>query len=518
MSDAAATIMLVYPPSRTQSHHSCPMGLTMLASVLEEAGHRVHLLDANAVARRRTTDEIVDEALIIRPNVIGITLLTPLVKEAYRLAERLRGCGAKLLAGGPHATLLPEEPLRYGFDAVVVGEGELTIGGALQAVRGVVPMDSVKGLVYRNSDGQIVHNAPQPPVPDLDALPLAARHLVNPDHYGSAIDGDLHCNIFTSRGCPARCSYCAGGLFGKKFRFRSSDNVVDELIAVHRDFGTRHFSFMDDAMTMNRERMLRICERLVEERLGITWSMMTRIDAVDEDLLRRAAEAGCVQVEYGVESGDPDTLKRIHKPHTADLVRRVIALTHNVGIRSTVFFILGFPWEDTKTINRTLELMKEISPYVHFHPALASILIPFPGTEIYDKYCDEYAFDTWWLGSSRNFDTPCIGIHPFYQCVSYRNGAVLDADFFRYSSEVQEKIHEVFRFMFVSNLRHGSRISRAMLRLAYDVSRKLDAMSPLLERAMFTGPLVAWKWLKRSHRFAPQARREGCSEVEPAVN
>ena len=518
MADSTATVMLVYPPSRTQSHSSCPMALTMLAAELEKAGHRVHLLDANAAAKRRTTEEIVEEAREIRPDVIGVTLLTPLVKEAYWLAKSLRSCSVKLIAGGPHATLLPEEPLRYGFDAVVAGEGEPTIVEAVQAVRGLVPMDSVHGLVYRASEGRIVHNTPRPPIADLDTLPTAARHLVDPTHYGSTTDEALHSNIFTSRGCPARCSYCAGGLFGKKFRFRSADNVVDELIAVHRGYGTHHFAFMDDAMTMDRDRVRRICERLIEERLDITWSMMTRIDAVDEDLLKLASEAGCVQIEYGVESGNPDTLKRIHKPHTTDMVRRVIALTHRFGIRSTVFFILGFPWEDSKAIDRTLGMMKEISAYVEFHPALASILVPFPGTEIYDQYKDEYDFDNWWMSNGRNYDTPRIGAHPFYQCVSYRNGAVLDADFFRYSPEVRTKIHEVFRFMFASNLQHRRFFARAVLKLAYDMSWRLDAVSPLLERAVFTPPLVSWKWMTRSHRFASQASREARPLEEPSPN
>jgi len=479
------------------------MALMMLAAVLEKAGHQVHLLDANGAGRRRTTAEIVEEAASIRPDIIGVTLLTPLVKEAYRLASNLRGCGAKLIAGGPHATLLPEEPLAYGFDAVVVGEGEPTIVEAVQAARGRAPISSVKGLVYRTPGGRIEHNEPRPPVADLDTLPSPARHLVDLAHFDSSDGEGLHCNIFTSRGCPGRCAYCAGGLFGKKFRFRSADNVVDELIAIHRDYGTRHFHFMDDAMTMDKDRMRHICARLVDERLGLTWTMMTRIDAVDEDLLEHASRAGCVQIEYGVESGNPETLKRIHKPHTADMVRRVIPLTHRFGIRPVVFFILGFPWEDSGAIDETLRLMKDVSPYVFFHPAIASILIPFPGTEIYDRYKDEYGYSNWWLSGDRTFDAPRVGTHAFYQRLSYRVGAVLDADFFHYTPEMKAKIHEVFRFMFVSNLRQRSRLTRATRLFAFDLSRKLDARSPVLERAVFTVPTKLWHFVKGVREFSP---------------
>ncbi len=277
MRDSTARLLLVYPPSRTQNHYTPPLALTILAAVLENAGHHVHLLDANAVARRRTSEEIVQEALRIRPDIIGVTLLTPLVKEAYRLASGLQECGAKLVAGGPHATLLPDEPLNYGFDAVVVGEGEPTIIEAVQALQGLRAMDSVMGLVYRTPDGQIKHNERRMPVADLDTLPFAACHRVEPLDYGPSAKEELHTSIFTSRGCPARCSYCAGGLFGKRFRFRSANDVVDELTAIHRAYGTRHFHFVDDAMTMNKARMREICRRLIHDRLGLTWNMMTRL-------------------------------------------------------------------------------------------------------------------------------------------------------------------------------------------------------------------------------------------------
>ena len=261
-------------------------------------------------ANRRSTAEIAQEAEKFRPAVIGISLLTPLVKEAYRLAGGLRACGAKLIAGGPHATLLPEEPLAHGFDAVVAGEGEPTIVEAIDALFGNIPLDSVKGLVYRTPEGKIQANEPRPPIADLDALPLPARHLVPVADFGPTADGDLHASIFTSRGCTGRCAYCSGGLFGKKFRFRSADSVVEEMLAIHREFGTRHFYFVDDAMSMDRDRMRRICGRMIDERLGFTWNMMTRIDAVDEELLALASRAGCKQIEYGVESGCGDTLKK----------------------------------------------------------------------------------------------------------------------------------------------------------------------------------------------------------------
>ncbi len=483
-----ARVLLIYPPSRTQRHSSCPAGIMMLGAVLERAGHEVHLLDANAANRRRSTAEVVERVRQLRPDVVGVTLLTPLVKEAYRLASELRGLGARLIAGGPHATLLPEEPIEHGFDATVVGEGEPTITEAVEAMLGRRPLESTLGLVYRGDDGRIKHNDPRPLVADLDALPLPARHLVNPAEYSAGPNAALFTHVFTSRGCPAKCAYCAGGLFGKKFRFRSADSVVDEMVAIHRSYGTRDFYFTDDAMSINRKRTEQICRRLIDQQHGFTWSMMTRIDSVDEALLELAARAGCVQIDYGVESGNPETLKRIHKPHSVEMVRRVIPLTHRHGIRSAVFFILGFPWEDARAIDHSLQLMKDLSEYVVFCPAIASVLIPFPSTEIYERYKDQFGFANWWISDDRTFDAPRLGTHPFYQAMIFRLGAVLDADFFHYSRKVREKMFDVFRFMRASNLKEQGRWSRSVRLAAFDLSRRLDSISPLLERALFTVP------------------------------
>ena len=225
---------------------------------------------------------------------------------------------------------------------------------------------------------------------------------------------------------------------------------------------------------------------------------MTRIDTVDEDLLALAAQAGCVQIDYGVESGNPETLKRIHKPHTVDMVRRVIPMTRRHGIRPIAFFILGFPWEDLQATDATLALMRDISPYVVFQPAVASIIIPFPSTEIYDRYKDEYGFADWWLSDNRTYDAPCADTHAFYQSIMYRMGAVLDADFFRYMPAMRAKIHEVFRFMYASNFRRRGFLFRTAAMGALDLSRKLDAVSPRLERAIFKGLLklrqMAARW------------------------
>ncbi len=484
--------MLVYPPSSSQRHESCPAGLLMLAAVLERAGCVIRIIDANAARCRLSNEQIAERAAEFRPHVIGITLVTPLVREAYRLAGMLRPLGARLLAGGPHATILPGEPLAHGFDAVVLGEGEATVEEAVRALVGQISPGQVKGWVYRGPDGAICRTEPRGVIEDLDSLPPPARHLVRVEDYGTRADGPLHANLFTSRGCPARCAYCAGDLFGKRFRFRSAEGIAREMQDLHRTYATRHFHFMDDAMTVDKTRVKALCGLLRDHPVKFTWSMMTRIDMVNRELLEVAASAGCVQIDFGVESGCPDTLRRVHKPHTVEMVKRVIADTADVGIRPYVFFILGFPWGGLTELERTRRLMEELAPYVDcFHPAVASILIPFPGTEIYERYKGEYGFENWWLDDARAYDAPNVRRHSFFERRVFSRGAVLDADFFRYPAAVRTGIRRLFRFMYLHNLRRAGRLTRGIHRAMLDLSDLTHRLSPALERVLFAPVALA---------------------------
>lgn len=496
-------VLLVYPPSRTQRHGTCPMGLLMLAAALEYSGCEVDLLDANAECRSLTSEDILAEAAVLKPDVISISLVTPIIKEAYRLSAMLDSAGFKLLAGGPHATLLPAEPLEHGFKAVVVGEGEATIYEAVQAVMGVLPMAEVKGLSYLDADKRQHLTKARPLVENLDELPNPALHLIEPSHYGSSNNTVLYGNIFSSRGCPARCSYCAGQLFGKGFRFRSAEHVVQEIGDINRRFGTSHFYFVDDAMSMDKERMAKICAGIRALGIELTWSMMTRIDAVDDSLLKMVSLAGCVQIDYGVESGCPETLKKIKKPHTVEMVRRIIPLTAKYGIKPFVFFIVGFPWESRDSIHATRQLMEDIAPYVdNFHPAIASILIPFPGTAIYEEHKARYGFENWWLSDDRSYDAPQLQTHPYYQTILFRNGAVLDADFFHYQEDVRREIFKFFDFMYRHNLKKRRFLPRVLSNLLFSASQRLSSVSPILEKWLVGYPVSRYAVSQRKVKGA----------------
>lgn len=462
------------------------MGIQLLAAILEQRQHEVVLLDANAAKNRMSTEQLIDRVTRLQPDIIGITLLTPMIREAYRLAKELKKKGFILLAGGPHASLMPEEAIHHGFDAAVIGEGESAIDEAIQALLGKIPKGNVLGWSYRGDDGTIITTESRPLIKDLDTIPFPARHLIDVNHYGGTADGLLHSNLFSSRGCSAKCSFCSGQLFGKKFRFRSAKSMVDEIDYLNRTYGTTEFHFEDDAMTLHKRRLHEFCALLQERHLSVRWSLMTRIDAVDETLLKTIQQAGCYQIDYGVESGDPETLKKMHKPHTVEMAKKIIPLTAKVGINPFVFFILGFPWENVSTLDNTLQLMRDISPHVsNFHPAVASILIPFPDTEIYRDYKDQYGFENWWLSDDKNYDVMVPEKLSYYEYKIFHLGNVLKANFFKYDDAVKEKIYEIFQYMYFHNLSVNGSAYSTMQKFLLLTSKRLNSISSGLERLIF---------------------------------
>ena len=152
------------------------------------------------------------------------------------------------------------------------------------------------GWVYKDDNNLLIHTKERPLIANLDDLPMPARHLVDYRDYGENSDQKTQAMIFSSRGCPSKCSFCSGGLFGKKFRFRSAQNILDEMIFLYKTYQIQHFDFVDDAMTMNRTRVKQVCDKLIEYKLPFTWRIMTRIDTIDDEILTWLSDAKCNEI------------------------------------------------------------------------------------------------------------------------------------------------------------------------------------------------------------------------------
>jgi magnesium-protoporphyrin IX monomethyl ester (oxidative) cyclase len=472
-----------------------PLGLGYLAAMLERRGCEVRIIDAAAPYAECSLKELVDAAEQFEPDLIGLTVTITFSRHAYALISELKKrLEVPIVAGGPHVTLMPGEALEAGADIVAIGEGEQTLPEIMEAIINGRDLGSIQGIAYTDAEGKHNFNEARPPVENLDELPFPARHLFQRDHYVRT-ESELarYGNIITSRGCPFECTYCSSKAFGRNVRFRSPENVVAEIEDIINRWGTKKFVFLDDCAALRKTRLGRICELIMEKQLSIRWICITRVDTVTPELLNKMTEAGCISLDYGIESGNPQTLKTIKKRITLDQARQALRWSKEAGIKTMVNFMHGFPWESPEDIRQTRRFIKEIRRYANgIMPS--GILIPFPGTELYEEYKNQHNFDGWWrtgkadvLGSASKVTQPLFELIFF----SYYE---LGFDFFHYSRAVKKEIMKTARVIGRHNLlKYSKRVVRLWpfyfviregLYALSCLSRKFYSISPALERVI----------------------------------
>lgn len=360
-----------------------PLGLAYIAAVLEENGHAVRIIDAQALGI--SLPQIKREIEKDQPDVVGVTSTTPTVREALSTIRTAKeACpNAITVMGGPHVSFLPTETLQKceQLDVACVGEGEQTMLELAQTIERRTSLSNVRGIVYRSGD-HIVKTPPQPLIDDLDSLPFPARHLLPMDKYTILGKKSIIGHLITSRGCPFNCTFCASSLlFGKRFRGRSPKNVVDEIEQVVSEYNPGSIEFSDDEFTLDRKRAEGICDEIKRRGLSILWACSSRVDTVSRDLLRKMKEAGCFLIYYGVESGCQRILNLMRKGTRIKQVIDAIRWTKEVGIETLASYIIGFPGETKKEIEKTITFAKRLNTdYAQF-----SLATPYPGTELYDS-------------------------------------------------------------------------------------------------------------------------------------
>ncbi len=361
-----------------------PLGLAYLAAAARAAGHRVRIIDANALGLDLATT--IRQAQAHAPHVLGITATTPTIPLAGQLAAAAKAASPELVTvvGGPHSSFLPERTLREfpSIDIVARGEGELLLPRLLQAIEDGSPLAELTGVAFRDSDGAVVDTGQTPTPQDLDALLPPARDLLPMECY-RCTDSDTFTTILATRGCPCSCVYCAvPTMFGKGMRYRSPEAVVDEMEQVNRRWGVDFFSFLDDTFTTRHDWVYRFCDRLRERRLHerIRWICLTRPDLVERHLLRTMRRAGCVRVELSVESGSQIGRSFLRKGMTTEAVVRGFQAARDAGLSTMGFAILNIPGETEQDVETTFELVRRVDPdYLQ-----VSFMTPYPGTALWD--------------------------------------------------------------------------------------------------------------------------------------
>jgi len=279
------------------------------------------------------------------------------------------------------------------FDVGVLGEAEYTTLDLVQHLLKDWDISSVKGIIYMAQDG-LVKNPPRDVIPNLDELPMPAYHLLPPmDMYHPQIHNYRFKPVMpmvTSRGCPHRCIFCDQGVFGKRFRYCSGKNVVDQIEELQKKYGVREITFHDDVFTLSKERVYELCDEIEKRKLKIAWSCLSRADHLDRDLLKRMKKAGCWLIAMGIESGNQEILDFIKKDVKLESIKEVTDWAYEEGIKVRGFFQIGHPKETEQTIEDTINFALSLK----IHTAEFTISTPFKGTELYEIAKDYGTFDT----------------------------------------------------------------------------------------------------------------------------
>ena len=404
-----------YPPSVHSHPPFIPLGLGYLAAVAQKAGHEVTIIDCQA---EKLAYETFRSRITQTPSdVIGVTATTLLYKSAMQLiniAKEVQPQAVTML-GGSHGTFWDEGALNEypSLDIIVRREGEQTFIELLDKLHGKDSLDNVLGITFRK-EGKIIRTPDRPFLEDLDSLPFPAHDLMPLEHLKH--DGKILFPLVTSRGCVYWCDFCSTvRMFGRGYRWRSAKNVVDEMQLVHDKYGVDQVTFYDDAFSVNRERVMKICEELRTRKLNMTWDCGTRVDMVDKEMLKTMHDAGCFCVWLGVESGSETILGAMNKSIKLDQTRAAFKTANKVGLMTIANTVIGFPGETEQTAHETIRFIKELNPdSVGFYVAT-----PYPGTPMYEqvkqkgwlRVTDFDKYDT----ANPTFETPWLSMEKLVQ-------------------------------------------------------------------------------------------------------
>lgn len=381
-----------------------PIGLLGIASFLEARGVEVEILDGYGAPA--AVEEHASDILSRHPDVVGFSCTTSSFLEGYAIAERLkeRNPDLRIVFGGSHAssvgaTLLDSFPA---VDYLVMGEGEATFAELLAS--GFRDEGAIPGVGYR-LEGKGTLSAVRANIPDLDSLPFPAwRRLPGfPRRYNLPLFSYPHApntSVISSRGCPYQCSYCDRSVFSRGFRFNSPEYIVEHLRCLHRDFGIRHVFFYDDLFTFDRDRVERFCVLKEEKRVPVTYNCIARLEHVDRELVALLKRSGCWQVNFGIESGDPEIVAKHRRLYDLERVREKLVMVRESGMRVKGLFMMGFPGETEESVRRTIDYAVSLP----LDEVNVTKFTPFPGAPVYPTIREQGEFEEDWpLMNCMNF-------------------------------------------------------------------------------------------------------------------
>jgi radical SAM superfamily enzyme YgiQ (UPF0313 family) len=359
-----------------QMYREYPLGAGFLGTILKQNGHEVRIFDQNA--------EGADDSFLLRqitefqPDLIGFSVITPNYPVARDQIRQIRLSfpEIRIIAGGIHATLFPEDLIADGADAVVLGEGEAIIEGLVTRIENKDTFSDLPGVVFRDETGALKRTAGWSQISALDDLPIVDRSLYNLPRY-------THHSMLASRGCPHHCAFCCnytGTIRNDGVAIRRHEKVLDEMQHLRDHFGAQEIFFADDIFLLRKQDIRQFCQSCTERQLGLRWIGQMRADRVDAAIATAMAEAGCQRIYFGVESGSEKILRDAKKGMTKDQIRRGIGAALQAGLRVKTGWIYGLPGSLEEQYE-SIDFMLELRP----HEISIHQLIPFPGTIYYTQ-------------------------------------------------------------------------------------------------------------------------------------
>lgn len=382
-------VLFVNPPQTASKYKfmgviAPPLGIAYMAGVLQENNIDVEILDASA--EDMDFKDVEKELLKRKPDLVALTALTPTIGRALETAQVVKETlpDSIVVMGGYHPTFNFIETLEdENVDIVIRGEGEYIMLNLVQALENQSSLHDVKGIVFEDKNSkEIVVNPEAPLIQDLDELPFPALNLLPMKKY-RLLDMDTHMTtMITTRGCPMQCSFCSSAaMHGKKIRERSIENIVDEIEYLKTNYDIDTIAFMDDTFTLKKRKVMAICDEILKRNIEIMWGCTSRVDTLDEKLLKKMKEAGCITIFIGVESADQQQLDNMCKNTTIAKIENAFKIAHKLKIRTIASVALGMPGDTKEIMNKTVKFVHKLKP----NYAIYSLATPYPGTRFYKE-------------------------------------------------------------------------------------------------------------------------------------
>ena len=374
-------VAIIAAPYPLEEFPSPPLGIAYVAAAFEAAGCEVRIFEY--IVSHYSKEKLAGQLADFQPDAVGAGSVTMNFYDAQQIIRDVKSCNPEIVTmmGGPHVSFTAEETLRNypEIDLIFTGEADDTISEFASLIKQKNKWRNIRGIAYRQDD-EIVNNGKRDFIMDVDRIPMPARHLLPISRYRAL---GYPVSMITGRGCPHSCIFCLGRkMVGSKVRRRNPQLVLDEIEQII-NLGFERINIADDLFASDTQRVKEICNGIKERNLKFSWSAFARVDTVNQEMFDAMAAAGCDSISFGVESGNPEMLKRIKKGIKREQVVQAVKMCQQAGMLAHASFMVGLPGETKETLSQTAAFAESLNIVFGYH-----YLAPFPGTTLCEKVGD----------------------------------------------------------------------------------------------------------------------------------